>query len=116
MSDETATEEPGEAKAPDHTMSDGNVTADWRVVVLPGENVSIHYTVAPKDAGDAITSVTTSFTLQKNHMVERTYAGSTFQDLISPRAGQGAVGNSGSTSRSFPRSRKATWSRYSPAP
>jgi len=96
MSDEgTATEEHAEGKAPDHTMNDDNVTADWVVAVIPNENVSIHYTVAPKDEKDAITSVTTSFTLQRDQMVVHTFAGSTTQELISPKAGQGATGDCG---------------------
>ncbi len=103
MSDEeTATEEHTEGKAPDNTMSDDNVTADWVVTVIPNENVSIHYTVAPKDEKDAITSVTTSLTLQKDHMVVHTFAGSTTRELISPKAGQGATGDSGVDAAVFP--------------
>ena len=99
-SEETAAEEGGseehtEAKAPDNTETDGNVVADFVVSVVPEETVSIHYTVRPADATDAVTSVSTSFALKKNHMVVHTYAGSTTTELIEPKDGQGATGNTG---------------------
>ena len=90
-----------EAKAPE-PESDGVVNAHWSVAVIPNENVSIHYSVAPVNAEDAVTSVTTSFVLMKDHMVQDTFAGSTTQDLISPKAGQGSVGESGVDSTVFP--------------
>ena len=37
-----------EASAPE-PETDGTVSAHWGVAVIPGENVSIHYTVTPVD-------------------------------------------------------------------
>ena len=104
--EEVITEEggdpPPEAEAPDTTDSDANVTADWAVAVIPDENVSIHYAVAPKDAENAVTSVTATFVLKKDHMVVHTFAGSTNTDLIAPRAGQGVTGDAGVDASVFP--------------
>ncbi|MCP3958941.1 MAG: hypothetical protein GY719_13900 [bacterium] len=100
--EETVPGEPGDGQAPDNSERDGNVNAEWQVVVIPNENVSIHYMVAPADEKDAVTSVTASFVLKKDHMVVHTYAGSTTTELISPKAGQGATGDSGVDSAVFP--------------
>ena len=100
--EEAGGEPPAEAEAPDNTESDGNVTADWQVVVVPHENVSIHYRVSPEDGKDAITSVTTSFVLKRNHMVVHTFAGSTATELIEPKAGQGSSGDCGVDTAVFP--------------
>ena len=81
--------------APDNVSSDDHVEARWDVSVLPNDAVSIHYTVSPKDAKNAITSVSTSFVLLKKGMVFHNFAGSTTQELIAPRAGQGASGDCG---------------------
>ena len=106
MSDEeTATEEHAEDQAPDNSESDGNVTADWQVAVIPNENVSIHYIVAPVDGNDAVTSVSASFVLMKDGLLQHSYAGSSTQELISPKAGQGVTGDCGVDSSVFPAER-----------
>ena len=100
MSEEQASEEhAGNAPEPE---TDGVVNAHWSVAVIPNENVSIHYSVAPVNAEDAVTSVTTSFVLMKDHMIQDTFAGSTMQDLVAPKAGQGSVGDTGVDSTVFP--------------
>lgn len=93
-----------QAQAPPSSLSeaDENVTARWSVAVIPNENVSIHYEVSPNNEENAITSVTTSFALMKDHMVQHTFGGSTIHDLINPRAGQGSIGDSGVDSTVFP--------------
>ena len=82
--------------------TDDLVRARWDVAVIPNENVSIHYQVSPVNGDDAVTSVTGSFVLKKDHMVQHTYAGSTTSELISPKAGQGATGDVGVDSAVFP--------------
>ncbi len=91
-----------EATAP-APETDDHVSAQWGVAVIPGENVSIHYTVTPITEEGAITSVTTSCALKKDGMVVDTYAGSTQQALIDPKPGQGAFGDSGVDSGVFPK-------------
>lgn len=105
--EETTIEEPGgeappEAEAPDHSESDGNVTAKWEVAVIPNENVSIHYLVTPDAKEDAVTSVSTTFALKKDHLVVHTYAGATTQDVIDPKAEQGVLGDCGVDAAVFP--------------
>lgn len=108
MSDEEqTTPEPSAAPdpqdAPDSlSQTDGVVNARWSVAVIPNENVSIHYVVSPIGAESAVTSVTTSFALMKDHMVNKTYGGSTAQELVAPKAGQGSIGDSGIDSTVFP--------------
>ncbi len=83
--------------------ADDNVSAHWGVAVIPGENVSIHYTVTPTNEENAITSVTTSYALKKDGMVMDTYAGSTQSALLEPKPGQGCTGDSGVDSGVFPK-------------
>jgi len=89
-----------EAKAP-RPDTDDLVEAQWQVAVIPNENVSIHYTVKPRNEEDAITSVTGAFVLAKNGVVFNNYAGATAQELMSPRSGQGMTGDVGVDSSVF---------------
>ncbi|MEM8934705.1 MAG: hypothetical protein AAGE94_26150 [Acidobacteriota bacterium] len=81
-----------EPPAPD---TDGKVDALWSVAVLPGESVSIHYRVTPSDASHSIRSLSTSFAWAVHGMIEHTFAGSTTNETMEPRDGQGAVGDMG---------------------
>ena len=89
--------------APPAPESDDYVEALWSVAVIPNENVSIHYTVKPKNEENSVTSVTTSYVLRKDGMVHDTFAGSTQTALIDPMAGQGATGDSGVDVSVFPK-------------
>ncbi len=95
MSDEKTPAGAAEPTAPNNLSSDDLVEARWDITVIPNDAVSIHYTVSPKSADDAITSVSASFALMENHVVLHNYAGSSTQDLIAPRPGQGATGDMG---------------------
>ena len=89
--------------APDNISSDDFVEARWEVTTIPNESVSIHYTVSPKKPEHAVTSVSTSFVLLKKGVVFHTFAGSSVQELIEPRAGQGAKGDCGVDTSVFSR-------------
>ncbi|MEM1205118.1 MAG: hypothetical protein AAGN66_17945 [Acidobacteriota bacterium] len=90
------------AESTSNLDSDDLVNARWDVAVIPNENVSIHYVVEPKNAEDAVTSVTASLVLEDSGMVTHTYAGATTSELIAPKAGQGATGDVGVDSTVFP--------------
>lgn len=75
--------------------SDDYVTSRFSVAVIPGESVSSHFTVTPKDPKNAVTSVTLSFVQQHEGVVIHSFAGSTVQEAVEPRDGQGAMGDSG---------------------
>ena len=102
MSDEEAVqhaddeEHQAQAKAAASNLeSDDLVEARFSVTVMPQESVSAHFQVAPKDEKNAVTSVTVSFVKQHNGMVTHSFGGSTVQELLAPRDGQGAAGDSG---------------------
>lgn len=82
-------------------VADEAVEARFDVAVLPDENVSIHYTVWPKDESNAILSVTAAFVLERDGMVVHDFAGATTAELKEPRDGQGATGNVGVDVRVF---------------
>ena len=75
--------------------SDGNVEANWSVAVVPGEGASIHYRVTPSAETSSIRSVTASFVWAHHGIVKHSFAGSTYNDTMEPRAGQGTVGDMG---------------------
>ncbi len=90
MSDEA--QEAGSAPKP---STDDFVEAAWDVAVIPGENISIHYRVSPKDPKNSITSVSASVVEMRNHMVVHSFFGSTTSDSLAPKEGQGALGDTG---------------------
>lgn len=100
---DTATEETGdhektvpmaELRPPEPDVDD-HVEAKWSVAVLPGESASIHFRVTPRAETSAVRSVTASFVASVHGMVEHTYAGSTMNDTMEPRSGQGLTGDTG---------------------
>ncbi|MEO1084032.1 MAG: hypothetical protein AAFY88_07305 [Acidobacteriota bacterium] len=99
MSDENET--PNDADTHDAAAdtkdveSDDFVNAKFQVTLIPGENVSAHFSVLPKDSAHAVTSVTLSFVQKHEGIVVHSFAGSTVQEAIEPRDGQGAAGDAG---------------------
>ena len=84
-----------EAAAANLVETDGVVEAKWSVAVLPKQNVSIQFRVAPTGEGKAVTSVTASFVEMKDGMVMDAFAGSTANALIDAKDGQGLTGDMG---------------------
>lgn len=108
MSEETTSPEEATEEASDHEKTvpmaelrppepdvDENVEAQWSVAVLPGESASIHFRVTPRADTSAVRSVTASFVASVHGMIEHTYAGSTMNDTMEPRPGQGLTGDTG---------------------
>ncbi|MEM1179332.1 MAG: hypothetical protein AAGM22_13365 [Acidobacteriota bacterium] len=97
MSDEneTVTDEAATEAAAKSVISDDFVTAKFQLTIIPLENVSAHFAVTPTNDKNAVTSVTVSFVQKDNGMVVHSFAGSTVQEAIAPRGGQGAMGDVG---------------------
>lgn len=94
-SEDTAHLAAQEAAAAKQMETDGVVEARWSVAVVPKQNVSIQFRVAPTGDGKAVTSVTASFVEMKDGMVVDTFAGSTVNALIDAKDGQGLTGDMG---------------------